>query len=59
MSGKTNINGINPVLAVILTLVVIGLSVWAFAPGHPVWGTIAGLIGLDFLADAVLSFRKA
>ena len=35
------------------------LTVVLYANGHPVWGTIFALITVDFLADAVLSFKKA
>lgn len=52
-----NANGINPVIAVVLTLCVCALSVLLFTTGHPVWGTIFALITLDFAADAVLSFQ--
>ena len=56
---KKNANGIHPALAVVLTALAIGGTVLLFCTGHPVWGVIVGLISLDFLADAVLSFRKA
>ena len=51
-----NANGISPVVAILLTLVVAALACWLFIGGHMVWGVI--LIFLDFLADAILSFRK-
>ena len=54
-----NANGISPVVAIILTVLVAALTVWLFASGHPVWGVIFALICLDFLADVVLSFKKA
>ena len=54
-----NANGLNPVLAVVLTAIVAALTVVLYAKGHPVWGTIFALITVDFLADAVLSFKKA
>ena len=52
-------NGISPVIAVVLTVIVAALTVLLFGTGHPVWGVIVGLICIDFLADAILSFRKA
>ena len=39
--------------------IMIALTVLLFGKGHPVWGVIFGLISVDFLADAVLSFKKA
>ena len=54
-----NANGLNPVLAVVLTAIVAALTVVLYAKGHPVWGTIFALITVDFLADAVLAFKKA
>ena len=53
-----NANGISPVVAILLTLVVAALACWLFIGGHMVWGVIFSLIFLDFLADAILSFRK-
>lgn len=52
-----NTNGINPVNAIILTLIVCALTVCFFITGHPVWGTIFALITLDFAADVVLSLK--
>ena len=54
-----NINGINPIAAIILTLVVIALAVVFFATKHIFWGVVFALIGIDFLADAILSLKKA
>ncbi len=56
---KKNANGIHPVVATVLTAIMIALTVLLFGKGHPVWGVIFGLISVDFLADAVLSFKKA
>ena len=55
---KTNPNGINPILAVILTALVAALTVVFFATSHVFWGVVFALITVDFAADAVLSFRK-
>ena len=54
-----NANGISPVIAVILTVLVAALTVVLFATGHPVWGVIVGLICIDFFADMILSFKSA
>ena len=50
-----NANGINPIIAILLTLCVCALCVVFFITRHTVWGTIFALITLDFAADAVLS----
>ena len=52
-------NGISPVIAVILTVLVLLFAVWMFKTGHNFWGVVFALITLDFGADAVLSFRNA
>jgi len=52
-------NGINPIVAILLTLVVMALTVLFFCTGHIFWGVVFALISLDFLADAVLSLKKA
>ena len=54
-----NVNGINPVLAIVLTLVVLCITVLLFTHHHIVWGVIFALITLDFFGDVVLSFKKA
>ena len=54
-----NINRINPIVAIILTLVVIALAVVFFATKHIFWGVVFALITLDFFADVVLAFKKA
>ena len=54
-----NANGIPPVIAIIVTLIVAALTVLLFTTGHFIWGVIFGIICLDFLADVVLSFQKA
>ena len=52
-------NGVNPILAVVLTVIVAALTVVLFAKGHPFWGVVFALITADFLADVVLAFKKA
>ena len=56
---KKNANGIHPVIAIVLTIAVAALAVLLFTKGHPVWGVIFSLIGVDFLADVPLSFKRA
>ena len=57
MKGSTN--GIHPIIAIILTALVVVFTIWLFVGGHKFWGTVFGLISLDFLADALLSMKKA
>ena len=52
------VNNISPVVAVILTLIMVVLTVLLFVNGHPVWGVIFAIISIDFCADMVLSFKK-
>ncbi|MBR1781697.1 MAG: hypothetical protein IJ751_09890 [Oscillospiraceae bacterium] len=54
-----NANGINPVLAIVLTLIVAALTVLLFVGHHYIWGVIFALICIDFFADVVLSFKRA
>ncbi len=56
---KNNANGINPILAILLTLVVCVFTVVLFTGGHTFWGIVFALITLDFAADAVLSFKRS
>ena len=53
-----SINGINPIVAILLTLAVCALAVLFFCTAHIFWGIVFALITLDFAADAVLSFQK-
>lgn len=52
-------NGIHPVVAAVLTLIVAVLAVVLFVTGHPVWGVIVALIAVDFLADVIVAFKTA
>ena len=54
-----NANGINPVLAIVLTLIVGAIAALLFVNHNIVWGIIFAIITLDFFADVVLSFKKA
>ena len=54
---KNNANGINPVVALILTVLVAVLAVVFFTGGHVFWGVVFALITADFFADLLLSFR--
>ena len=51
-------NGINPIIALILTCLVGYLTFVLFSGGHVVWGIIFAIIFVDFLADVFLSFKK-
>ena len=53
------LNGINPIVAILLTLLVAALTVVFFVTGHIFWGVVFALITLDFFADVILSFKKA
>ena len=55
---KKSINGINPIVAILLTLAMCGLAVLFFCTRHIFWGVVFALIAVDFAADAVLSFKK-
>lgn len=52
------INGISPILALILTLIVGYLTVRVFLGGHVFWGIVLGIICVDFCADLILSLKK-
>ncbi|MCR5664147.1 MAG: hypothetical protein K6G17_04600 [Oscillospiraceae bacterium] len=53
------INGIHPIVAILLTVLVAALCVVFFVTQHVFWGVVFALITLDFAADAVLSLQKA
>ena len=53
------LNGLNPIVAILLTLLVAALTVVFFVTGHIFWGVVFTLITLDFFADVILSFKKA
>ena len=55
---KSNVNGISPVIALILTALVAVLTFLLWKGGHPFWGTVMALITVDFGADLVLSLKK-
>ena len=54
---KKTANGVNPILALILTVLVAVLTVVFFTGGHIFWGIVFALITIDFCADALLSFK--
>jgi len=56
---RNNINGISPGIAIVVTLIVAALTVWFYASGHIFWGIVFTLISIDFLADVILSLKKA
>ena len=49
---------INPVLALILTVLVAVLTVIFFKGGHTFWGIVFAVICVDFFADLLLSLKK-
>ena len=53
-----NGNGISPIVAIILTVLVAVLTVVFFSGGHVFWGIVFALITVDFFADLILSFRR-
>jgi len=53
-----NANGINPIVALILTALVCVLTVIFFTRGHVFWGIVFAIITIDFCADLVLSFKR-
>ena len=56
---RKGINGLNPVVALILTVLAAALTVLLFCRGHVFWGVVCTLITLDFGADALLSCKNA
>ena len=52
------VNGISPIVALIVTLLVGFFCVKVFVGGHIFWGVVLAIITLDFAADLVLSFKK-
>ncbi|MBR0162726.1 MAG: hypothetical protein IJQ02_15810 [Oscillospiraceae bacterium] len=54
-----NGNGISPIVAIILTVLVAVLTVVFFSGGHVFWGIVFALITVDFFADLILSFRRS
>ena len=56
---KKTLNGINPIVAIILTVLVCVLAVVFFTGGHIFWGVVFALITVDFFADVILSFKRA
>ena len=52
------VNGISPILALILTLIVGYLTVRVFLSGHVFWGIVLCIICVDFCADLILSLKK-
>ena len=53
------LNGINPIVAILLMVLVAVLCVVFFVTHHVFWGVVFALITLDFFADVVLAFKKA
>lgn len=55
---KNSSNGISPVIALILTVLVAVLTVVFFKNQHPFWGVVFAVITIDFCADLVLALKK-
>lgn len=53
------LNGLNPIAAILLTVLAAVLCVVFFATHHVFWGVVFALITLDFFADVLLSLKKA
>lgn len=52
------INGISPLVAVIVTLLAAFFCVKLFVGAHVFWGIVFALITVDFAADLLLSLKK-
>ena len=55
---KNNSNGISPILALVLTILVAFLTIRFFAKEHVFWGIVFAVICVDFCADLVLALKK-
>jgi hypothetical protein len=55
---KNSSNGISPVIALILTVLVAVLTVIFFRGGHVFWGIVFAVICVDFCADLLLALKK-
>ncbi|MBR1565662.1 MAG: hypothetical protein IJ649_02760 [Oscillospiraceae bacterium] len=56
---KKTLNGINPITAILLTVLAAVLTVVFFTGGHIFWGIVFALIAVDFFADVILSLKRA
>ena len=56
---KNNTNGISPILAFVLTILVAFLTIHFFTKGQIFWGIIFAVICVDFCADFLLSLKKS
>ena len=55
---KSNANGVSPIIAIVLTLLVAVLTVVTFKGGHVFWGIVFAVICVDFFADVILSLQR-
>ena len=55
---NNNANGISPILALILTVLIAVVTVLIWKGGHVFWGIVFTLICIDFCADLVLSLKR-
>ena len=56
---KNNTNGISPILALVLTVLMAILTVVFFKTEHVFWGIVVAVICVDFCADLVLALKKS
>ena len=56
---KTNANGISPVVALVLTLLMAFFAIMLLKSGHVFWGIVFVIICVDFFADLLLSLKKS
>ena len=57
MKVKKGINGISPIIALLLTVVVGFLTVRLFNGRHVFWGFVFAVICADFCADLILALK--
>ena len=58
MKSRSNANGISPIIAAVLTLLVAVLTIVTFKGGHIFWGIVFAAICVDFFADLMLSMKR-
>ena len=56
---KNNTNGVSPILALVLTVLMTILTVVFFKTEHVFWGIVFAVICVDFCADLVLALKKS
>ena len=56
---KKTLNGINPITAILLTVLAAVLTVVFFTGWHIFWGIVFAFIAVDFFADVILCVKRA